>query len=113
MEHAPSSHVLEHAPQRGRCRRSSTRPGYAALGSGTDSVVAAVSSALAVKARMAPKDAAAAASALVSDFGVTDFEDFGLLHEADVMAVAASLCSVSRKKFEALWRQLGGGGRND
>ena len=26
------------------------------------------------------------------------------------MAVAAGLCSVSRKKFEALWRQLGGGG---
>ena len=62
---------------------------------------------------MAPKDAAAAASALVSDFGVTDFEDIGLLDEADVMAVAAGLCSVSRKKFEALWRQLGGGGRDD
>ena len=41
---------------------------------------------------MAPKDAAAAASALVSDFGVTDFEDIGLLDEADVMAVAAGLC---------------------
>ena len=41
---------------------------------------------------------------------MTDFEDIGLLDEADVMAVAAGLCSVSRKKFEALWRQLGGGG---
>ena len=69
----------------------------------------AASSALAVIPRMAPKDAAAA-SALVSDFGVTDFEDIGLLDEADVMAVAAGLCSVSRKKFEALWRQLRGGG---
>ena len=72
--------------------------------------MAAGSSALAVKARMAPKDAAAAASALVSDFGVIDFEDIGLLDEADVRVVAAGLCSVSRKKFEALWRQLGGGG---
>ena len=76
----------------------------------TDSVVAAVSSALAVKARMATQDAAAAASALVVDFGVTDFEGIGLLDEADVMAVAAGLCSVSRKKFEALWRKLGGTG---
>ena len=72
--------------------------------------MAAVSSALAAKARMAAKDAAAAASALVSDFGVTDFEDIGLLDEADVRVVAAGLCSVSRKKFEALWRQLGEGG---
>ena len=41
---------------------------------------------------------------------MTDFEDIGLLREADVMVVAAGLCSVSRKKFEARWCQLGGGG---
>ena len=84
--------------------------GDAAVVGGAGSVKEVVASALAVKARMAPKDAAAAASALASDFGVTDFEDIGLLDEADVLAVAASLCSVSRKKFEALWCQLGGGG---
>jgi hypothetical protein len=83
--------------------------GDAALGSGADSVEAVAASALTAKARIAPKDAAAAACVLVSDFGVTDFEDIGPLDEAGMMAVAAAFRLAPRRKFEALWRQLGEG----
>jgi len=52
------------------------------------------------------------ASLLVADYGLTALKDIGLLEKSDmdVIVNALGLRSISRKKFEALRLQLGGGG---
>ena len=64
---------------------------------------------MASQANLASGDSAALASVLVTDYGLTAQKDIGLLEKADldVIVNGLGLRSISRKKFEALWLQLG------